>query len=420
MVERKRFNDILLKLLIVIVVFNGFLTNYLNIGDFRTGTLVCDAYLVLLVIYCVFIGPRYSKLKRSLRNVYTICFVMFFLVLLVGVLAYSSLYQTIAGIRNHVLYISVYMIVVCLLGGSDPQEIFRFLLVCMMMICGFAIAQYAFRSVLPEKLLIVQGATGFTIFGVSDYRCTGLVGDMLAMGSFANMTLVLLALYLYDSGQALRRYLWCLLPITAGILTFSRASIGLGCALIFMLVFLYFLQRRDKTALILMGATFIALFAVLLTPFGQRILLRFLPNETNIGSDAGRFGSYLAALNAIAGHPLLGLGFGTQMPSGTGGIRIVTDGHLWECLLEMGIPLFLAMLVFYLSTLLLSIRNRRKPPCRLYCAAFIILLVYYLIVSVFNSALDARSNMCILMILLGFVVSSVNNCEDPAPKPDYQ
>ena len=121
---------------------------------------------------------------------------------------------------------------------------------------------------------------------------------------------------------------------------------------------------------------------------------------------------------AIAGHPLLGLGFGTQMPSGTGEVRMITDGHLWECLLEMGIPLFLAMLIFYLTTLRLSIRNRRKPSCRLYCTAYIILLVYYLIIFVFNSALDSRSNMCVLMILLGFVVSSVNNCADPAPKPD--
>ena len=98
MIERRRFNDILLKLLIVLVVFNGFLTNYLNTGNFRAGTLLCDTYLAALVIYCVFIGTRYTMLKRSIRNVYTISFVMFFLALLVAVLAYSSPYETLAGI----------------------------------------------------------------------------------------------------------------------------------------------------------------------------------------------------------------------------------------------------------------------------------------------------------------------------------
>ena len=420
MIQIKRLNYILLKTVIVLIVFNGFLTNFISIGTVRAGTMIFDLFLVVLTVYCAAVSPVRVRKNSLAGAVFLLCFVMFFFVMLISVLAFSSMYESVAGIRNHILYIAVFILTASMLDKNNVEDIFVFLCRCMMFINGFAIFQAVMHKHLPAKLLIVEGATDFAIFGVSEYRCTGLVGDMLAMGSFANMTLLLYTIYLYKSKRPFYHYLLCLLPICACFLTFSRASIGLCLALVVLFLLIYFIKRKSYNAVLICITSTVALLTVMITPLGQRILARFLSSDANQGSDSSRLASYRASVRAIRKHPLLGLGFGTQMPSGRSGIRLVTDGHLWECLLEMGIPLFVIMMCFYASTVYLAFKYLRRRECRYYATAYIILSGYFFIISLVNSALDSRADMCIFMMLLGFVVYYTGQSADPGKEKEYE
>lgn len=399
-----KYRTLYIKLLIIFTVFNGFIHNFIKLGSMSIGTLLFDFYIVALAGRLIIGAKKEIRLNRSIFAFLTLFVFISCGVLMIMPFAFSSMYESVAGIRNHVLYMLVFLEVFVLSKGVDINKLLLFLLKCCYLITCYALFQYVFNSRLPSKFLIVDGAEDFRIWGVASYRCTGLVGDMIAYGGFSTITIVMLLVYLEYNKKNIMQYLLLLVPVVTNILTFNRTSmLVMAFTTVVTLLFLNKRKLVGKVAALCAFAVSI-LAAMYKTGYLNLILERFFNKSVNKYTNARHFDTYVIAIRELKEHFFTGVGLGTQMASSRGG-RIVYDGYWWECALEMGIPIFLIFFGFYVYSIIWTLNNNRKYKNQLmYNPIYCFSAVFFLLASCVNSSFEARTNFALVMMLFGLAM----------------
>ena len=174
------------------------------------------------------------------------------------------------------------------------------------------------------------------------------------------------------------------------------------------------LNANKKVAnkfLVLIGLVALLIFFVLYTGIGQDLLQRFTNIDINNSSDKPRWETYGRAIMLIKDNMLWGLGFGTQMTCALDmGKRVITDGYWWECMLDLGIPCFIFFMLFIIFSIIrIGVINKKTimKYSRIYLSTYFFVAIYFLIASILNSALEAKINLLLVIILLAMSEASI-------------
>ena len=402
-------------LFIIIIIFNGFITNFVRIGDKNWGTILNDGLIVFFLIRYIFL-VKWRALKGFYQiNPMIILFIIYIIsTIFVSIVSYKSMYEFLGGIRNHILYYMMFIVFYnffIINGKISIQKIYKFISSSTLIICAYGILQYCCQNILPKEFLTLNDATQFTIMGITNYRSNGLIGDMLAFGGFTVISMLMNLSYLINTRAKKKQYLILLIPTIACIFSYSRISILLYFAIMFGF---YILNANKKVAnklLVLIGVLILLIFFILYTDLGQGLLQRFTNIDINNSSDAPRLETYIRAIILIKDNMFWGLGFGTQMTCALDmGKRIITDGYWWECMLDLGIPCFIFLMLFIIFSIIrIGFINKKIPMkySRTYLSTYFFVAIYFFIASFLNSALEAKINLLLMIILLAMSEASI-------------
>lgn len=402
-------------LFIIIILFNGFITNFVRIGDKNWGTILNDGLIIVFLIRYIFL-VKWRALKGFYNiNPMIILFIIYIIsTMFVSIVSYKSMYEFLGGIRNHILYYIMYIVFYnffIINGKISIQKTYKLISFFTLIICAYGILQYCCQDILPKEFLTLNDATQFTILGITNYRSNGLIGDMLAFGGFTVICMLMNLSYLINTRAKKKKYLILLIPTIACIFTYSRISI----LLYFVIMFgFYILNANKKVAnklLVLIGVFILLIFFILYTDLGQGLLQRFTNIDINNSSDAPRLETYIRAIILIKENMFWGLGFGTQITCALDmGKRIITDGYWWECMLDLGIPCFIFLMLFIIFSIIrIGFMNKKitMKYSRTYISTYFFVAIYFFIASFLNSALEAKINLLLMIILLAMSEASI-------------
>ena len=406
MLKSEIFSTKYLRIFIFSIVFGGFITNFIPLKNgVNTGTLIADGIILYsILIFIVF--TQEIKIVREGVLLIKIFFLFSCGVILICIISFSSIYEVVAGIRNHIFHIFTFYTSYLSCKYADRRKLILFLIKNMYIINIYAGFQFLFSPFLPEKFLVLQGANNFQIFGITSYRCTGLVGDMLVYGGFSIITFILLLSYLQIYDKSAKFYLLLIIPFVTNILTFNRTSIA-GMIFIGLADYLFLTKEKFQKKLLIISIVITGLFVwVFKSYLGNKILMRFMDHAINKYSNSRHISTYGMALKILSKNFFFGVGMGTQLASGRN-LRIVNDGYWWECALELGVPVFTLLVVFFLYSIYLSYNIQKSTGglCKLLSGSYFFISVYFFAVSFINSSFEPKVNFCLMMILLGMMLS---------------
>lgn len=92
-------------LLLIIIIFNGFITNFIRVGDKNWGTILNDGLIIFFLIRYIFL-VKWKVLKEFYEiNPMIILFILYIVsTVFVSIVSYESMHEFLGGIRNHILY----------------------------------------------------------------------------------------------------------------------------------------------------------------------------------------------------------------------------------------------------------------------------------------------------------------------------
>lgn len=396
-----------------VIVFSGFINNFLDIFSFNLSTLIVDLYLLAGLIYVFQLKDRLILEKyKKLLNMYIVLAIFAFLKL---ILDSNPLAERILGYRNYIVYSTAFLLVPALTNSLiDVRKIVVIWINSCFIVCSFSIFQGLFFDSLPTILLTPKSDDLFTFYDSNLIRTNGLIGNPINFTGFAVLFFALsFNMFVY---MRKKKYLvYAIVGLIALYFTYSRVAY-LG---VFMIVLItYFsnakisLTRKIKQ---LLGTLFV--IVVLGSIYYDQlisgssdvfIIQRLLGNEetTQSSNEDHLLDTYNAA-NAIGENLLLGVGFGTQGESAKGE-RIITDGSWFHFLLELGTPLSILLICFMIFNLkfVYSIFKRSEFGfIKSLCITFISFTCFLFIVSFVNSILIARVIYLQYWTLLGLIIA---------------
>ncbi|MHA6247678.1 O-antigen ligase family protein [Pontibacter sp. CAU 1760] len=414
---RISLSAVLVKLLVAVLLFNGFITNFLSFSATNLGTVFIDLLLILLLLHLL-LYLRYG-VESALHLDRTYCYLLLGWLVLFAATAFKLILldhnpwpERILGLRNNVVYIAPFLYLPLLFNKEEAlQKVIRVLLGLGMLLVVFSLIQFAFSDQLPRELLVLRGEGRFGFFGTDIVRPTALLGNTIIYASF---TLILfsffLAKHLY---QPRKTYLvFMLLTATANLLTFTRAAlVGLIMVLLVSLFLRYarftlnFVLRIMGFLLLISGMALTGLYL-----YQDSFLVRRMTGRdaSTQGSTSDHYQQILDAVAYLTQHPWLGSGIGSQGPSGNPATKIITDGYWFQLYLENGIVAGSLFVLFYLSCVLIAVRIfyiAKGVFLKQLSMAFIAFSVYFYAASFLNSAYTGKTNFILYWLLFGSVVA---------------
>ena len=400
--------DILIAGILFLVLFRGFIENFLG-----HGTLYVDFCFGILTLWSLFIcinGGVFKTFRGRILLKYIRLYI-FWIVLCAIVCAFqawlgrTSVYGSVIEFRNNCLYTGLFFISAITLNLYSIKSFYSFFINLGVLICSFAIIQYLFRNFLPDSLLFLNDEGNFGFYGRDAIRVTGLMGNTII---FSGFTIVLFSLVWAQilAENCKINGLWIKFAIVAiaNFLTFSRSSI-VGMVAVFVLeIFLQGVAKKNifKTLLVICSLLLIIIFLAL-TIFRDTIIIKRLidgDNLWNSGSNAGHFSMIQEAIEEIKENWLFGKSN-----------EIITDGAIWAYMLEMGIPVFVVYCILIIALILFAIKNCRSAnkTVRTLAFGYIAMNAYFIVSSFINSAYAARSVLVFIWFIGGMLLAAVAN-----------
>jgi O-antigen ligase len=146
------------------------------------------------------------------------------------------------------------------------------------------------------------------IAGVTYFRATATFPDPHMFSFFLGLLIPLALALLIASPKKIWLSLALFLLLLADFLTFSRGGyLGLGMALIIMLIIFWKEIGQTYKKAILAGLMGLLIFVMVPNPFSARFISIFNLKE---GSNSGRIETWKQATNVIVEHPVWGVGIG--------------------------------------------------------------------------------------------------------------
>jgi len=388
----------------------GFVTNYTPIISFNTGTLL----LFSLAFFLALLG-LVQLLNPLPRLVGLATF---------ATLAVTALIALKAAIDTNPLSQRVQELAIYLLGGwpflffiqvndSKTRERFmRTLAVGLFSLCVFGIVQGVLGSSLPEKLFLLRGDAPFTV-AEDQWRPTGLTGNPIIFSSFLVFASALFfALWLERRSSRFLLALLC--SFVANYLTYSRASLALVVPVLAGVWLLHHRFRRKQVLVALFSVALIAGATALFLFNASGLLIVQVLTDTREGTQGSTLTHLMTIQDArevISGHPLSGVGVGSQGNSVGPENAVITDGAWWILMLEFGIPLSI-LFVFLLVLMLIPVGKhvlRRDSKQRTLAIATLAFHAYLFPASFINSAILGHVSFGLYWAVLGLSIAAASN-----------
>ncbi|MBC5992110.1 O-antigen ligase family protein [Pontibacter cellulosilyticus] len=407
----------LLKSLIIILLSNGFITNFLSFSGINSGTLIIDLIVIIITLHFIISLANLIRLTPQFNITYATLFLLWLFLIFATLTKtlffdHNPISERLLGIRNNIIYsIPLFYIPVVFRDDKKIEEILSFFIKVSLVLIVFSYFQFAFSAILPESLLALKGDSPFGFYGSTIVRPTALLGNTIIYSSFTVIVFSLvLAKYLYSPE---RKYLIMLVMIAiANALTLTRAAlVGLIIVLIVALILRY--ARFTYTFIKkVVGFALLSLFIFSSVIFLYRdsfFLARMAGKDPNSkGSNQEHFQQINDAFTYVLKHPIIGAGVGTQGPSGDAESKIITDGYWLQLLLENGILLGFFYATFYGLCLLFSLLTFYRTDnilLKQLSMAFICFSCYFYAASLLNSAFIGRINFIVYWTIIGLIIA---------------
>ncbi|MBA9077847.1 O-antigen ligase family protein [Rufibacter quisquiliarum] len=407
----------LVTLLLLVLLFSGFITNFLSFTEISLSTIVFDLLIFLLLLHTGLtlyeLTLQAGKMNISYVFFAAFWFFLFVLTLIKTItLDVNPLLERLFGIRNNLVY-AASILYVPLLFRKERQigRSIRLLYLAGILLCLFAIFQFIFSFKLPMSLLVLRGEVTFSFVEFSIVRPTALLGNTIIFASFTIILFcILLPKYLYQKRKIDLFYIG--ITLLANVLTYTRAAL-FGAILSGAIIYVLCYGRFTLNYLIKLILGF-SLLVLALVGIGNFFKDSFLVRRVTgvevgtIGSTDEHFRQIFNSIDYLKEHVVAGAGIGTQGQSGDPEKKIVTDGYWFQLFLENGLPLgslyFLFFVISVAYSLLLFFRYEDQRLKQL-CLTFIGLSAYFFAASLLNSALSSRVNFFLYWLLFSFLLA---------------
>jgi len=400
-------HEILLYLFFTTLFFHGFITNYVDIFSFSSGTMLVD--LSFLFTICTIVIRSFSLESIFIQNNYKYVIYSFICLALLSVvkiiLDTNNIEEKIFGYRNSIAYISIFLIInIIIRREKDKERLLNYIILLGTLMCLFAIMQFVFFDYLPDSLKSVKEEVVFTLENANLIRVNGLIGNSI---EFSGFTLIIFALSFvkFYYNKTLFNFIVVLICITANILSFSRVAV-LGLLLIAIseyIVINNFKLKHITYILIVLGMlVMMGLGAFTLISSSNNFFLDWITAEdsTTSGSNLVHFMMIDNAINYISENPWGGVGVGSQGPSSRKDNLIISDGFWLQFMLEFGIPLF-GIYIIYSVLCIRCIYRLHQIRSSIETTAFISLTVYFMFANIINSTYIGKVNQVLYWTLFG-------------------
>lgn len=380
----------------------GFLTNFVPTGTVNSGTIL----LYLLASLLSLAGGLYllNPLPKLIALAGLTTLGLSSLILLKGALDANPVGQRAWELTIYFMGVWPFLFFIQIDAAKVREQFLKTLAIGLFGLSAFAILQSIFASSLPLSLFVLRGDNAFSVSD-DQFRPTGLTGNPIIFSSI----LVLAAAYFAALWLEKRkwRYLFALAcSLVANYLTYTRASIVLVVPVL-VLVWLLHNRFRIKHKVITLVAVLLALAGVqfLLANGAETIIVQRLLNSNpeSLASTADHIKQIQDASEAIASHPFVGTGFGTQ------GL-LITDGTWWTLLLEFGGPLTI-LILFMITLALIPISKyvfRLDSKNRAIAIATLAFHIYILPSSFINSAVLGHISFGLYWAALGLSLATAS------------
>jgi hypothetical protein len=385
----------------------GFLTNFIPIVSFGTGTLLMYslAFFLSLVSLLQLLNPLPKRVAlAAFATLIVTC-----LVILKAIFDINPVSQRVQQLAIYLLGAWPFLFFVQIDSVKTRERLIRMLAVGLFCLCAFGIVQGVFGTALPERLFVLHGDDPFGV-GEDRLRPTGLTGNPIIFSSiliFASA--VFFALWLERRRFRFLLALFC--SLVANYLTYTRASLFLLVPVLVLVWLLHHRFRLRQTMIALVSVVLILAISVLLVLNATNLLIvqRLIgSNQDSLESTLGHFVSIQNAWAAIAAHPLAGAGVGSQGNAVGPENAIITDGAWWILLLEFGLPLSMFFVVVLISMLILVAKRvlRKESKHRALAIATLSFHMYLLPANFINSGILGHVSFGLYWAVLGLSLSA--------------
>lgn len=410
----------LVKMFILVVMGNGLIANYAPHIGVNAGTFCIDAMVVILCAAAIF---KELSGKSEGRNVIpagykavfvAFCFIVALTVLSIEVVGFYSP-GLLSDLRIRLLYFLVAPMVFVLLDHEDSRSVFRFFVGCGTGFCLFAIVQSVFASSIDAKLLSVEYDGTLALSWSNEtmsatLRSNALMGNAIEFGGVCIIVFACALSEAFAEGFTPFRVV-CIAIISVGCYcTYSRIAFA---GLIVLSAFIYLrlgkTQGVNKYLKFALAAVSIglALFCLL----GQSALMdRFLgQDEFTSASNEAHASNIGKSIEVISNNPLFGTGLGTQLVSDE---RATADGWWFQLAAETGVIVF-ALYIFiflFLGVRVFMAQRQSRGFIEMLSVSLLVVLVYFMLVSVINSSFFGRADLNLFFVLVGCWLSASFQC----------
>jgi hypothetical protein len=394
---------------LIVLFVAGFLTNFVPTGTVNTGTIL----LYILASILSLAGGLYlfNSLPKYIAMAALTTLGLSSLILLKAALDTNPVGQRAWELTIYFMGVGPFLFFIQIAAAKVRERLLKTLAIGLFSLSAFAIFQSIFASSLPLSLFVLRGDDPFPV-GEDQLRPTGLTGNPIIFSSI----LVLAAAYFAALWLEKRRwrYLFALVcSLVANYLTYTRASIILVVPVL-ILVWLFHNRFRIKHKLLTLLAVLLAAAGVqfLLINGAEAIIVQRLlnANPESIASTADHLRQIENASQAIASHPYVGTGLGTQ------GL-LITDGAWWTLLLEFGAPLTILILCAITLALIPISKYVLRPDSknRAIAVATLAFHIYVLPSSFINSAVLGHISFGLYWVALGLSLATASYSSTLSP-----
>lgn len=397
----------------ILIFFNGFLNNFINIGNLFFGTLLIDTFYILLCIYTIIIILHKGEITINVSNVILSILLLLFIVRVIFD-PENTMYNKILSFRDKIFYMLIFIFIQNFIFSiEDIRKIKKWLLRFSTIISIFGILQFLLRDHLSLNLLTPKSDALFSYYGTNIIRATGLVGNPII---FANFELLFYSIFLtrFLNRANVLNAIYLIITMLALIFTFSRASY-LGAFIITLIIFLIYyykyISKSLKTYMLIFFMLILIILSILI--FNKYLLNSFifkgliLGNNLSVqGSNNGHLKLILTSLRIIKDNWLFGTGLGTQGRNLQSQF-FNTDGVWLSTIIEVGIPTFVVYLLFMLNSIILVFKAIKKISClKDVSIGFIVFGIYeILIANIVNSSYFGKIFYIMYWFIFGIIVS---------------
>ena len=385
----------------------GFVTNFIPFISFNTGTILL--FSIALFLSLLGLTQLLNPLPRIVGLAIFATFAVTVLVVLKAAIDSNPLSQRVQELGIYFLGGWPFLFFVQVDNSKTRECFMRMMAIGLFCLCVFGIVQGVLGSSLPENLFLLRGDKPFAITE-DQWRPTGLAGNPIIFSSILVFASALFfALWLERRNSRLLVGLLC--SFVANYLTYTRASLFLLVPVLLMVWLLHHRFRRKQVFVALFTMVLLtAAVALFLFSASDLLIVQILTNtrEGTQGSTLTHLMSIQDAREVISGHPLGGVGVGSQGNSVGPENVIITDGAWWILMLEFGVPLSIVFVVL-LVLLLIPVGKhvlRSDSKQRALAIATLAFHAYLFPASFINSAILGHISFGLYWAVLGLSLAA--------------